>query len=180
MSQRNSNFSTTIQANALGIRSESPNDIALIPTITHPGRDSDQIDGAREEDGQDHPPTAGRHKVRRWLTSAGNYLGDAVHEKLDLEHSSTNEATRSFPEVPGEGLRNPDLASTSRNFDRIREARASSTYAASIRSTSDVGASSPPPLQETPRMETSPARKPKRRDTLEVPKETRRRSESHG
>ncbi|EMD86970.1 hypothetical protein COCC4DRAFT_141046 [Bipolaris maydis ATCC 48331] len=180
--QRNSNSHSNIHVNALGIRSESPNDISLIPTITHPGDDGDQIreilpEDRRDTQPDDHP-TAGRHKVRRWLTSAGNYLGDAAHEKLDLEQNSTNEATRSFPEVPGEVWRNPNLESTSRNFDLIREARASSTYAASIRSTSDIGPSSPPPIPETPRLDSSPARAPKRRDTLEVPKETHRRSES--
>jgi hypothetical protein len=184
MSQRHSNSNTNLPVNVFGIRSESPNDIALVPTITHPGFDSDDVHETSHRDRQDgHPdnqPTAGRHKVRRWLTSAGNYLGDAAHEKLDLERRSTNEATRSFPEVPGEGLRNPDLASTSRSFYRIREAKANSIYAASIRSTSDIGASSPPPVPETPRLESSPAPPPKRRDTLEVPKETHRRSESHG
>lgn len=179
MSQKNSNFSANIQANALGIRSESPNDMSLIPTITHPGLDRNRTSETHLE-GRQGLPTAGRHKVRGWLTFAGNYLGDAAHEKLDLERRSTNEATRSFPEVPGENLRNPDLASTSRNYDKMREARASSTYAASIRSTSDVGPSSPPLVQEVPRTEPSSPQPPKRRDTLEVPKETYRRSESHG
>ncbi|RAR12281.1 hypothetical protein DDE83_004169 [Stemphylium lycopersici] len=182
---RNYNMEGASQSNALGIRSESPNDIALIPTITHTRSDINHFEdisqGTRQDDHQDDQPTAGRHKVRRWLTAAGDYLGDAAHEKLDLEHKHNENEVRAFPEVPGEGLRNPALESTSKTYERMREARASSTYSPSIRSTSDIGGkSSPPPVNESPRPETSPIRPPKRRATLEVPKEVHRRSESHG
>jgi hypothetical protein len=160
--------------NALGIRSESPNEIEL--TITHHGSVHDHQDDS-SQDPQADQFTAGRHRVRKWLTAAGNKLGDAAHEKLDPDHNRKNEETHKFPEVPGEILRNPDLEQISRTYSRLREERASSTYSASIRSA--PGIESPPPTHDSPRPETSPARQPKRRDTLEVPKEVHRRSESH-
>ena len=155
-----------MQTSALGIHPGSPNDMTLIPTITHPGSDSDHLHEITSDDRRSNHPTAGRHTIRKWLTAAGNYLGDAAQKKLDLEHSHIDEATRAFPEVPGEGLRNPDLETISRNFDRMREARAGSTYAPSIRPTPDE------------HQETSPTRLPGR-DILEVPKETYQRRDTY-
>jgi hypothetical protein len=155
--------------NALGIRSESPE-------ITHPGSDYHQDDGPQDPPADQ--PTAGRHRIRRFLTAAGNRLGDVAHEKLDPDHDRKNDETDKFPEVPGENLRNPDLEHISRTFSRLREERANSTYSASVVSTPGLE-SPPPPSHDSSRPETSPARRPKRRDTLEVPKEVHRRSESH-
>ena len=163
----------------LGIRSESPNAIELTPTITYP--DSERNTGPasqaiRQDTHQLDQPTAGRNRIRGWLTSAGNYLGDAAHERLDPDHERVDEETQRFPEVPGEILRNPDLERISRTYSQLREERANSVYAASIMSSPALEGSaspaptSPPPHQEPPRPETSPSRQPKRRDTLEVPK----------
>jgi hypothetical protein len=163
----------------LGIRSESPNVIELTPTITYP--DSERHTGPasqaiRQDTHQLDQPTAGRNRIRGWLTSAGNYLGDAAHERLDPDHERVDEETQRFPEVPGEILRNPDLERISRTYSQLREERANSVYAASIMSSPALEGSaspaptSPPPHQEPPRPETSPSRQPKRRDTLEVPK----------
>jgi hypothetical protein len=160
--------------NALRIRSESPNEISQIPTLTHPESD-DQDDSS--QDPQADQPTAGRHRVRKWLTTAGNKLGDAAHEKLDPDHDRKDDEMHKFPELPGEILRNPDLEQISRTYSRLREENANSTYSASIMST--PGIESPPPTHDSPRLHTSPSRQPKRRDTLEVPKEAHRRSESH-
>jgi len=168
--------------NGLHIRSESPNDIALIPTITHPVSERDYPDDASQDDRHDEHrnglPTAGRHKVRKWLTSAGNYLGDTVHEKLDPSSHSNNEDMHRFPELPGEVFRNPDLDRISRTYSKLREERAVSTYSVSIRSGIE-GSTSPPPVHDLSRQETSPVQPPKRRATLEVPKETHGRSEPH-
>ncbi len=173
-----------ILENGLGIRSESPNVTELIPTLTHPGSERLHANPASHDDQQDHhqpdQPTAGRNVVRRWLTSAGNYLGDAAHEKLDPDHVRNDEDTHRFPEVPGEILRNPDLERISRTYSKLREERENSIYAASIVSSPGLeGSSSPPPMQHTPRPDISPVRRPERRATLEVPKEAHRRSESH-
>lgn len=65
----------------LGIRSPSPHEIALIPTITHTA--SDTHDGGPTADYVEDQPSAGRHRIRHWLTSAANAIGDAAHEKLD-------------------------------------------------------------------------------------------------
>ncbi|KAI4677635.1 uncharacterized protein J4E84_008953 [Alternaria hordeiaustralica] len=170
--------------NGLGIRSESPNAIELIPTITHPGSEHPQPSPSSHDDQQENTqadqPTAGRNVVRKWLTSAGNYLGDAAHEKLDTDHVGNDEDTHRFPEVPGEILRNPDLERISRTYSKLREERENSVYAASIASTSGIeGSTSPPPIQDSPRPDISPVCRPERRATLEVPKEAHRRSESH-
>jgi hypothetical protein len=153
------------EGNALGIRSESPNEISLIAPVTHPGSDHHQDSGP--QDPQTNQPTAGRHRIRNFLTAAGNKLGDVAHEKLDPDHDRKNEETDKFPEVPGENLRNPDLEHISRTYSRLREERASSTYSASIMS--NPGLESPPPTHDSSRPEASPTRRPKRRDTLEVP-----------
>lgn len=184
---RLSNFEFPISQNpaenGLGIRSTSPNAMARIPTITQPDLDQDHSFNRRESgEGQ---PTAGRNTVRKWLNSAADYLGNAAHDKFDVSDYK-NEKARGFPEVPGEVLRNPALERISTQYSRLREenSRAGSTYAPSIASTSGIEGSStpPPPLHESPRPETSPARKPKRRDTLEVPAQVHghRRSESNG
>lgn len=165
--------------NALGIRSASPHEIGLIPTITHPESES----AYREHAPQKHEelPTAGRQRVRRWLTAAGDSWANAAHQKLDVSDYNDAKAHR-FPEVPGEGLRNPYLERTSEQYRQLREERASSTYAASIVSTPglDNVTTPPPAILESPRLETSPTQKPKRRDTLEVPSpaHTHRRNES--
>ncbi|KAF1851414.1 uncharacterized protein K460DRAFT_271768 [Cucurbitaria berberidis CBS 394.84] len=165
--------------NALGIRCASPHDFGLIPIITQPDLEQHQdIDAAHIHQSE---PTAGRNKVRKWLTSAANYMGNAAHEKLDL---SNDKEIHRFPEVPGEGLRNPEFERISTQYSRLREenSRVGSSYAASVASTPGIGGSStPPPPQESPRPETSPARKPARRNTLEVPKPAHlhRKTESH-
>ncbi|KAK1908187.1 hypothetical protein P3342_013507 [Pyrenophora teres f. teres] len=170
-------------ANGLGIRSESPNDISLIPTITHPVSERDYPDDTSQEyrqgDRKKNLPTAGRHTMRKWLASAGNYLGDTVHEKLDPTSHSNNEDMHGFPGIPGEEFRNPDLDRISRTYSQLRRDRASSTYTASIRSGIEENASPTSPVHDIPRRETSPMEPPKRRDTLEVPKETHGRSEPH-
>jgi hypothetical protein len=161
---------------ALGICSESPSGIGLNPTITRSGPDHDHQNDS-SQGSQAGPPTAGRHRVRKLLTAAGNKLGDAAHEKLDPDHDRKDNETNKFPEVPGEMFRNPDLEQISRTFSRLREERASSTYSASIMST--PGIESPPATHDSPRPDTSLALLPKRRATLKVPKEVHRKSESH-
>jgi hypothetical protein len=165
----------------LGIRSASPNDMGLIPTITHPDLDHDVSEVAPQQEQQEQP-TAGRNKVRKWFTAAGSYLGDAAHQKLDVSDYNDQQAHR-FPEVPGEPLRNPALERISKQYSELREqnSRAESTYAASFVSTSGIEGGSTPPPQASPRPETSPSRKPRRRDTLEVPTPVHihRRADSH-
>lgn len=82
-------------ANALGMTSSpSPNDISLIPTITHPESvyDRDPL----TQNAVDNQPTAGRHRIRNWLTTAANAIGDAAHEKLD---TSDYKDEVSFPSI---------------------------------------------------------------------------------
>ena len=167
----------------LGIGSESPNAIELTPTITYP--ESERVPASsfscenQQDDHRSDQPTAGRNRVRKWFTSAGNYLGDAAHEKLAPDHGHNDKNTKDFPEVPGEILRNARLVEISRTYSHLREERENSVYAASIRSTTGLeGSSSPPPIPGSSRPETSPSRPPKRRDTLEVPTEGHRGSES--
>jgi hypothetical protein len=165
------------------IRSTSPHFLGIMPTITHP--DSEATPDAPNEV-QDPPsedkPTAGRPLVRQWFTKAANYLGNAAHQKLDVSDYNDQKAHR-FPEIPGEPLRNPALEEVSRQYSELREqrSRAESTYAASIVSISGAEDGLPPPAQALPRPETSPSRKPRRRDTLEVPTPVHlhRRNESH-
>jgi len=167
-----------IGENALGIRSPSPNEIGLIPTITHPESEIDHREHVSQK--SRGLPTAGRQRIRRWFTAAGDSWANAAHQKLDVSDYNDAKAHR-FPEVPGEILRNPDLERTSRQYSQLREERASSTYAASIISTPGLDSvATPPPILESPRLETSPIQQPKRRDTLEVPAptHTHRRNES--
>lgn len=172
--------------NALGIRSTSPQSMARVPTITEP--ESERFPSFENE-----PETSGnqqdgvitsRNKVREWFTSAANYMGNAAHEKFDVSEYNDEKANR-FPEVPGEGLRNPALERISTQYSQLRKenSRAASTYSPSIASNygNEGSAASPPPRQESPRPEISPSRRPARRDTLEVPTPAHihRRSESH-
>ena len=165
----------------LGIRSASPNDMRLIPTITQPDVEQDVPEEVHHHEYEDEP-TAGRHRVRQWFTKAANYLGNAAHQKLDTSDYNDQQAHR-FPEIPGEPLRNPALQRVSRQYSELREqnSRAESTYAPSITSTSGLEGGSTPPAQTSPRPETSPSRTPRRRDTLEVPTPVHihRRNESH-
>ncbi|KAF2033207.1 hypothetical protein EK21DRAFT_98485 [Setomelanomma holmii] len=165
----------------LGIRSASPNDMRLIPTITHPDIDQAAAEESHPPEIEDQP-TAGRNRVRKWFTTAGRYLGDAAHQKLDVSDFNDQRAHR-FPEVPGEPLRNPALERISRQYSELREqnSRAESTYAASVVSTSGLEGGSTPPPPASSRPDTSPARKPRRRDTLEVPipVHIHRRADSH-
>ncbi|KAH8728427.1 hypothetical protein GQ44DRAFT_757347 [Phaeosphaeriaceae sp. PMI808] len=111
-----------------------------------------------------------------------NYLGNAVHQKLDVSDYNGQKAHR-FPEVPGETLRNPAIERISLQYSQLREqnSRVGSTYAPSITSTRGLEGGSTPPMHASPRQDTSPSRKPQRRDTLEVPTPTyiHRRAESH-
>lgn len=161
-----------------GVRSTSPHDMRLIPTITHPdienGSPSEAPAQHIEEEEEDRP-TAGRPLVRQWFTKAANHLGNAAHQALDTSDYNDQRAHK-FPEIPGETLRNPELEQISRQYSQLREERskAESTYAASIASASgqEDGATPPPPLSPrmSPRTDTSPSRRPpRRRDTLEVP-----------
>jgi hypothetical protein len=147
--------SNSRSSNALGIWSDSPRNHELVPTITHPeaetvSHEANSRDRRSTSDQQDDQPTAGRHAVRKFLTSVGNRLGDVAHERLDTQGQSS-EQTQGYPETPGENLRNPDLEDTKRAYSE--------------------GRSSPSPSQGSPFPEISPSRVPKRRDTLEIPKE---------
>jgi hypothetical protein len=141
----------------------------LIPTITEPG--VEQIEQVETEDAPQHEttdePTAGRPRVRKWLTEAANKMGNAAHDKLDVSDYNDKKA-HTFPEIPGEPWRNPVFEQTRIQYDQLREqnVRAESTYAASINSVSgQEGGSTPPESHASPRLET----RPKRRDTLDVP-----------
>jgi len=169
-----------------GLRSTSPHEMRLIPTITQPDLEEApsiaQVSTQRHED-EEEEPTAGRPFVRQWFTKAANYLGNAAHQKLDTSDYNDQQAHR-FPEIPGETLRNPALEQVSRQYSELREqrSRAESTYAASIISMSGQEDMSSPPPPTSPRPDTSPSRRPpRRRDTLEVPTPVHihRRNESH-
>jgi hypothetical protein len=155
--------------NALGIHLIASNDTGLIPTITEP--DLERVITSSVPQHEDHDePTAGRPRVRQWLTSAANYLGNAAHQKFDVSDFSDQKA-HGFPEVPGEPLRNPGFERVSMQYNQLREqnSRAESTYAPSITSTSGIEGGFTPSMRTSPRPDTSPSRKPRRRDTLEVP-----------
>ncbi|KAF2127904.1 hypothetical protein P153DRAFT_342858 [Dothidotthia symphoricarpi CBS 119687] len=163
------------EGNALRLWSSSPNHLGLIPTITHPDNEQDQQENERRLEHGDGP-SAGRHRVRRWFTSAADYLGQVAHDKLDVSDYNDRRAHR-FPVVPGEEFRNPEIHRISSQFSQIREQRAS-IYAPSIASTSGIGdvpappGPGSPPIDASPgssRPDTSPHRTPRRRDTLEVP-----------
>ncbi|OAL54171.1 hypothetical protein IQ07DRAFT_533057, partial [Pyrenochaeta sp. DS3sAY3a] len=172
--------------NALGIRSTSPQSMARVPTITEP--ESERFPPFENEpetsDSRRNGVITSRNKVRKWFTSAANYMGNAAHNKFDVSEYN-DEKSNKFPEIPGEGLRNPALERISTQYSQLRKenSRAASTYSPSIASNygNEGSATSPPPRQESPRPEISPSRRPARRDTLEVPTPAhiRRRSESH-
>jgi hypothetical protein len=156
-------------SNALGIHSANANDMSLIPTITETGAEQRNASESPEHPGE-HEPTAGRAVVRQWFTTAANYLGNAAHQKLDVSDYKDQQA-HTFPEVPGETFRNPALERISMQYSQLREqnSRAESIYAPSVHSTSGPEGGSTPPLRTSPRPDTSPSRRPRRRDTLEVP-----------
>jgi hypothetical protein len=174
-----------LDGNPLGIHLASSNDtrdMRLIPTITAPELEQVLTDNVSQYEDRDEP-TAGRPRVRQWFTLAANYLGNAAHQKLDVSDYNDQKAHR-FPEVPGEPLRNPGFERVSMQYSQLREqnSRVESTYAASINSVSGLESGSTPPVHyPSPRPETSPSRRPKRRDTLEVPTPVHihRRTESH-
>jgi hypothetical protein len=165
---------TTPNNNALGIRSMSPDDIRLMPTITHTDHDQ-SMQGVRTQLGkpqseEHHEPTAGRGRIRKWLTSAGDYLGNAAHEKLDVSNFHDKEASR-FPEIPGEDLRNAGLSQIHRQYSQLRErtSSAASYHEHSNASVSNMENGFSLPFVESPQPEISPTRKPVRKNTLEVP-----------
>lgn len=153
----------------LGIRTTTSNDIGRIPTITEPAIERSATAGTRYRNGEDDP-TAGRPRVRQWFTSAANYLGNAAHHKLDVSDYRDQKA-HAFPEIPGEPLRNAAIGRISEQYTVLRaeRSRAESTYAPSIASNSGLEGGSTPPTQASPRPDTSPSRRPKRKNTLEVP-----------
>jgi hypothetical protein len=160
-------------SNALGIHQ---NDISLAPTITQTGVDQNFASGSLQYD-TEHEPTAGRAVVREWFTTAANYLGNAAHQKLDFSDYK-DEKAHTFPEVPGEPFRNRDLERISMQYNQLRE---QNSRAESVHSTSGLESGSIPPVHASPRPETSPSRRPRRRDTLEVPTPVHihRRTSSH-
>jgi hypothetical protein len=187
--QSPSQVSDTERPSGLGLdgvairpRSISPGDMRLIPTITTHSDSEPAIAQEATQHGSDDEPTAGRLRVRKWFTKAGNKLGNAAHQKLDVSDYNDQKAHR-FPAVPGENLRNPALERVSMQYTELRRqnSRAGSNYAPSIVSTSGIEAASPPPAHEPPFPESSPALRPARRDTLEVPTQVHlhRRSESN-
>lgn len=165
------------ESHPLGIHPTLSNDWRLSRAVTQPDLERNNTNRTYHED----EPTAGRPRVRQWFTTAANYLGNAAHQKLDVSDYKDQKA-HGFPEVPGELLRNPDLEITRTQYEQLREqnSRAQSTYAASTYSTSALEGGSTPPPQFSPRLDTSPSRVPKRRDTLEVPApvHSHRRAES--
>lgn len=170
----------------LGRNTEGPltppvDDLRLIPTITQSHFERIPTSRTFRPDQEDEP-TAGRPRVRQWFTTVANYMGNQAHQKFDTS-DYTDQRAHNFPEVPGEGLRNQRLSKTRERYSELREqnSRAESTYAPSVVSTNGPEGGSTPPAQPSPRLSVSPSRRPKRRDTLEVPAPTHmhRRSESH-
>ncbi|KAL6711094.1 hypothetical protein ACN47E_006969 [Coniothyrium glycines] len=156
----------------LGIRTPSPNEMALVPTITYPEPEyaEDHGHGDRFNDSFYNQPTAGRHRVRRMLTRAADYMGNAAHEKFDTSDFHDTKA-RQFPAIPGEERRNPDFDRVHLQYDQLRQenSRAASEYAASVTSISGMEGSSTPPAHNSPQPEDCHTPHTKRRDTLEVP-----------
>jgi hypothetical protein len=171
---------TSPDGNALGIRSMSPDDIRLMPTITHTDHDQ-SMQGMGIQPEEHHEPTAGRGRIRKWLTSAGDYLGNAAHEKLDVSNFHNKEASK-FPEIPGEDLRNAGLPQTHRQYSQLRErtSSAASYHEHSNASVSNMENGFSPSFVESPQPEISTLRKPVRKNTLEVPVQahTHHRNES--
>lgn len=144
-------------------------DLRLIPTITQSNFERTPTSRTLPHDHEDEP-TAGRPRVRQWFTTVANYMGNQAHQKFDTSDYRDQRA-HNFPEVPGEGLRNQRLSETRERYSELREqnSRAESTYAPSINSTYVPEGGSTPPAQPSPRLSVSPSRRPRRRDTLEVP-----------
>jgi hypothetical protein len=163
----------------LGIETFSSNDMGRIPTIEEPGMERSATERTHRPEDE---PTAGRPRVRQLLMSVANKLGNAAHTKLDVSDYKDKRA-HNFPEIPGEPLRNAALERVSEQYNTLREqnSRAESTYAQSIASTPGLEEVSAPPPHASPRPDTSPSRKPKRKNTLEVPTPVHihRRTPSH-
>jgi hypothetical protein len=169
----------SFEGHGLGVQITPSSDFGRIPTIEEPGMERTMTEVTHRLEDE---PTAGRPRVRQLLTSAANKLGNAAHTKLDVSDYKDKRA-HDFPEIPGEPLRNAALERVSEQYNTLREqnSRAESTYAASIASTSGLEEGSTPPQHASPRPDTSPSRKPKRKNTLEVPTPVHihRRTPSH-
>jgi hypothetical protein len=170
-----------LDAVAMRPRSLSPADNRIIRIITTHSDDEREVPDDTPQQISHDEPTAGRRRVRKWFTKAGIKLGNAAHQKLDVSDYNDQKAHR-FPAVPGEDLRNPALERVSMQYTELRRqnSKAGSNYTPSIVSTFGIEATSPPLSHGSPLLETSPALRPARRDTLEVPTQVHlhRRSDS--
>jgi len=137
-----------------------------------------------------------RRKVANVLSNIGNYIGTAAQDRFDDSEFKHGKAV-DYPELPGEGYRNPGLGLIRREYnqprDETRPSRAPSFisitgYEGSIRGVSPQPQSPRSPSTSRPHASTMPSRistelqnptstssvpldrgrKP-RRDTLEVP-----------
>jgi len=141
---------------------------------------------------------ASRRRVARWLQAAGDYLGNAAHDRFNLNAFNHSRA-RDFPEIPGEARRNPDLPRIRKDFHDRRElilremqSRTGSPAASNVSVFSGSGeaeggsprvsVSSPGPQRPSlsspgrPDSSPGPGRQRRRRDTLEVPVQAHHRT----
>jgi hypothetical protein len=140
------------------------NDLGFSATIEEPNMERTITERTYQLENQDRV-IAGRPRTRQWFTSAENKLEGTPHQKLDGADFKDKRA-HSFPEIPGEPLRNEALERASEQYNalRVETSRAESTY-----------------VHASPRTGKSPSRTPRRKDTLEVPTPVhihRRRSSS--
>lgn len=165
-------LSLTRSPEMMSIRTPSPHALGRIPTVNEPESEYDDDTPAHRHQ-REQEVAFGRNKVRQWFSSAAEKMGNAAHERFDVS-DFRDEKAHGFPEIPGEGFRNPALERISTQYSLMREesSRAGSTYAPSVISNSgfDDRDSLPPAAPDSPRPDGSPPRKPKRQDTLEVPK----------
>ncbi|KAK2802009.1 hypothetical protein FQN51_004919 [Onygenales sp. PD_10] len=63
--------------------------------------------------------TGGRRKIAKALTTIGNYLSNAAHDRVDDSEFKTGPAL-DFPEIPGEIRRNPELTRIRGQYNQDR------------------------------------------------------------
>ncbi|KAF2469363.1 uncharacterized protein BDR25DRAFT_326214 [Lindgomyces ingoldianus] len=118
-----------------------------------------------------------RRKISRTLTAIGSKLSTAAHD--DVGEFKRNEA-RNYPETPGEQWKNPQLAQIRQSYNPPRDADGNVTpELRGVRSRASSFHSNAPSSLDIERIETAASPRPAaRRDTLEVPAPTHRRSRS--
>jgi hypothetical protein len=159
-------------------RFSNEQDLGRIPTINEPSRGPSPdehiecVFSTTPGDAVAPRSNAGRGKVRNWLERASTYMSDAAHDKLDTS-DYRDEKAHTYPQIPGENLRNELLHRTSTGFEEKKEEKKrAASYASSTRSAREAEGPSTPPAETLSRPDADSdaiVQAPRRRDTLEVP-----------